>query len=581
LQANTMHLLEALASYQMIRASAAGPEDLELQREYQEAVEIQKSLMAATEFYLSQKSTVSPEIIEVAKHARQLAGLSDELLRMEDITSRFAAAKRAEIEGIEKRFLELSSRAIESEMIAIRSSIDSALIDSGNATNLIRIAALTMIILAIINAIILSYMLTRPIAKLNFAVNRLMKGDFECKVPVSGHDEVARLSRAFNQMAENLARTTVSADYHESIIDSIQEPLLVLNAELDIISSNRAFEAVTKRSLKEAETYNADAVLSCEEFDRHRLNPNLLLGRTVEGFLRGGENENIPVSMTLSSLRGSENRSARYVLLFQDLRDRKRIENNISLYRERIRRAETLASLGTLGAIVAHKLNQPLTSIRLFLQQSVKMINGLTVPKELNENLSDSLQEIEKASRAVQEVLQMTKYRSEEPASLVSLQQSASNTLQALKNSADKAGLIIKISGLESLPQIKARPFEIEELFYILMNNSIQALKPGGSGFLTISGEESDKNLTLRFEDDCGGIPPELERRLFTDYITTKAPGEGSGLGLHILKQIVTDHGGKVSVLSRFGEGTSFVIELPKAPVLIDSEEEGRDPAVV
>jgi len=86
------------------------------------------------------------------------------------------------------------------------------------------------------------------------------------------------------------------------------------------------------------------------------------------------------------------------------------------------------------------------------------------------------------------------------------------------------------------------------------------------TGFQNLSGLEETHgraSIQIRITDSGKGIPPEIKNRVFDAFFTTKAAGEGSGLGLYIVKQIVDKHHGKIWIESEIGKSTSFVVQLP------------------
>jgi signal transduction histidine kinase len=85
-----------------------------------------------------------------------------------------------------------------------------------------------------------------------------------------------------------------------------------------------------------------------------------------------------------------------------------------------------------------------------------------------------------------------------------------------------------------------------------------------GTGDLSISIEKPDAtSLQISVSDTGNGIPPENLEKIFDAFYTTKPAGEGSGLGLYIVKQIIDKHQGKISVRSELGKGTTFFIKIP------------------
>ncbi len=113
---------------------------------------------------------------------------------------------------------------------------------------------------------------------------------------------------------------------------------------------------------------------------------------------------------------------------------------------------------------------------------------------------------------------------------------------------------------------------KLRRVFANLARNASEAMT-AGQGRFTIAVEKRNDDLVLSFSDTGRGIPPELEGRLFETFASVGKPG-GTGLGLAIVKKIVDDHGGTISYTSKPGEGTTFVIVLPRAT--LPREEPGR-----
>lgn len=114
----------------------------------------------------------------------------------------------------------------------------------------------------------------------------------------------------------------------------------------------------------------------------------------------------------------------------------------------------------------------------------------------------------------------------------------------------------------EEVPQIMCYPDELNQVWTNLIYNAIQSME--GKGEISIRIETySPASLRVSITDTGKGIPSELKDRIFDAFFTTKAAGEGSGLGLHIVKQIIDKHRGKIWFESELGKGTSFFVELP------------------
>jgi CheY-like chemotaxis protein len=114
------------------------------------------------------------------------------------------------------------------------------------------------------------------------------------------------------------------------------------------------------------------------------------------------------------------------------------------------------------------------------------------------------------------------------------------------------------------LPWLIVDPGQLQQVFINLIVNAEQAMKKShGRGTLTISTEKIANAIRITFQDDEPGIKKEIIGRLFEPFFTTKDPGEGAGLGLSLSRSIILEHYGKISVVSEFGHGATFIVELP------------------
>jgi two-component system sensor histidine kinase HupT/HoxJ len=108
------------------------------------------------------------------------------------------------------------------------------------------------------------------------------------------------------------------------------------------------------------------------------------------------------------------------------------------------------------------------------------------------------------------------------------------------------------------------RENELDDLFFALVQNAVQAADGTKDRRLLITGTLQGDMVVLRFQDDCGGIEPTHVPRIFEPFFTTKPSDQGSGLGLCIARRIVCQRGGQITVESRYGEGTAFTVTLPR-----------------
>lgn len=121
----------------------------------------------------------------------------------------------------------------------------------------------------------------------------------------------------------------------------------------------------------------------------------------------------------------------------------------------------------------------------------------------------------------------------------------------------------IRLEGLDQLDDIQCYPAQLNQVFLNLIANAAQAIDD--RGVLTIRGHQTDTHVVLEFIDTGAGIRPEILDQIFNPFFTTKPVGVGTGLGLAIAYKIITDrHRGSIRVESTPGEGSNFIVTLPK-----------------
>jgi PAS domain S-box-containing protein len=249
--------------------------------------------------------------------------------------------------------------------------------------------------------------------------------------------------------------------------------------------------------------------------------------------------------------------------IFWDITESKRKERELNLYREKMGQAERLASLGTLSATIAHELTQPLTTIRLSIENSLVDLEKTSSPADAIEGLKDSLAEVSNVVSIVDRLRNFARESSEKTISEIELKAVAERVTHLLKKNAQQANVSLRLKGLEKLPPIYVHEQDMEQLFFALVENAIFAADGKKPRRLTISGAVKEEHIELQFADTCGGIAPENLNKIFEPFFTTKPAGEGTGLGLCVVHRVVSRAGGKVWVESRPGKGATFFVTLP------------------
>jgi two-component system, sporulation sensor kinase E len=225
-----------------------------------------------------------------------------------------------------------------------------------------------------------------------------------------------------------------------------------------------------------------------------------------------------------------------------------------------LRRAESLASLTTLAAGVAHEIKNPLGSISIHIQLIKKTLqrSGCVEPADIERHLGVVDEEIDRLNKTVVDFLFAVR-----PMDLELREGDAGELLREMAEfiapEAERAHVEVKLEIGDKLPRVRMDERYMKQALLNLVNNALAAMPGGGSLVLKAEGEQDE--VRLKVEDNGVGIPEDDLPKIFEPYFTTK--DNGTGLGLTITFKIIKEHGGEISVASRPGQGSVFSIALP------------------
>jgi signal transduction histidine kinase len=173
------------------------------------------------------------------------------------------------------------------------------------------------------------------------------------------------------------------------------------------------------------------------------------------------------------------------------------------------------------------------------------------------------LDEVSKSTERISEIVKSVKtysFLDQAPVQQIDVHEGLDNTLVILRHKL-KQGVNVTLNYDRSLPQIEAHGSELNQVWTNIIDNAVDAM--GGQGEIKNRTYADDWNDVVEISDDGPGIPPNVLPRIFQPFYTTKGPGVGTGLGLHIAYNIVVDkHRGKINVESKPRE-TTFRVSLP------------------
>ena len=223
--------------------------------------------------------------------------------------------------------------------------------------------------------------------------------------------------------------------------------------------------------------------------------------------------------------------------------------------------AEKMTSLGQLAASVAHEINNPLSGVLIYTQLLAKKLksNNFTADIALD-YLSKMETELNRSTRLVRSLLDFSRQSVPEFWE-VDINEIIDRSYDLGIHSAEMQNVQVFKDLSADLPKIVADFGQIQQVCTNLIMNAIQAM-PGG-GTLTIRTFLEDEQVIIEVTDTGVGISPENMKKMFTPFFTTKKDQKGVGLGLAISYGIVQRHHGKIEIITKEGEGTTFKVHLP------------------
>ncbi len=280
-----------------------------------------------------------------------------------------------------------------------------------------------------------------------------------------------------------------------------------------------------------------------------------------EIYNRTKSGEEIPVWLSITSVYEDDKRVG-YMGFEIDMRPQKKLE-------KRILQSERLAVIGKMAAKVAHEIRNPLSSISLnteLLEDEIRTEFG-SLPEEAETLLQTIIGEVDRVANLSEEYLQFSRLPEAE-ITLCHIDELVRDVVDFIEPEANTVGIQIITRIEDDIPPF---PFDYQQIRRVMLNlyrNAIEAMKNGGLIRTEVARKEDE--VEIRISDTGDGIPDEYGKKIFDPFFTTK--DLGTGLGLAITKQIITEHGGRITYESQVRNGTTFIIRLP-----LYASEEGQE----
>ena len=243
-----------------------------------------------------------------------------------------------------------------------------------------------------------------------------------------------------------------------------------------------------------------------------------------------------------------------------------RMAEELEARQEQIIHSRKIASLGTLVSGVAHELNNPINNIILTIDS---LMSGRRItPERSSAMLDDILTQAVRASGIVKNLLDFSRSNTAiiEDLNIARLLQ---DTIQISENQITVSNIKLRVDLATNLSVVRGNRQALEQVFINLLTNAVHAMPNGGELFVQAA-PTKDQKIVVTVRDTGSGIAEEHLSRIFDPFFTTKEVGKGTGLGLSVSYGIIKKHGGRISVASALGKGSTFTVVLPIKEEVID-----------
>ncbi len=420
--------------------------------------------------------------------------------------------------------------------------------------------------------LMLRFSILQRLRRFEVTARLISQGDLQRRVPTEGSDTLAWLGREFNAMADSVAglvgEVRTQRERLETVINSIDDGIVVLDPERRIIAANDAFLQRT------ASDRNQVLGFCCVEAGTGPCNltdcPTLACLQSGARQVRLCERKNNDGTQAWEEIHASpildaSGRLTQVVEVWRDISERRAAEANLA-------ESHRLASLGVLASGFSHELNTPLATVLMCVEGILREApgdsnGGVKIdPGRIRNNAAIAREQVMRCRRITQHFLRLSRGQ-RSSGDIVDLEDATAAVQQLIEPTAAAHSVSIEVRPLPPGLRVRADEAELQNLLVNLILNAIQASKPGGAVIVeAVAGDA----VRMRITDHGCGIAPEYRKKIFEPFFSLRSGG--TGLGLFLSLNAVRSWGGDIHVESTPGEGSVFEVVLPAIPSDVSRE---------
>jgi PAS domain S-box-containing protein len=383
-------------------------------------------------------------------------------------------------------------------------------------------------------------------------------------------ERVREVDKEMELTNERLKRKVEELDgltrYLNNILASMHSGVVAIDLNGKITTLNRAAEEILNISATEAREQECQSVMKSMSGMSPLLLKALSEGKNyldVEHEIQTKDNETRLIESSISMLRDTSENIVGAVEVFRDVTELRDLK-------ERLHRADKLATIGKMAASIAHEIRNPLNGIEGFASLLERDFNNGDPRRRLVKNIISGTKSLNKTVTELLIFARPVKLRLMD-VNISELLDCAINyaTMEMQQKSIDNISISRDFN--THIPNITCDPEQLQRVFLNLLLNAIQTLPDGGD--ITVftrwkdsmaesgKGEVNSRTVQIGIADTGNGITDDVKARIFDPFFTTKS--DGTGLGLSIAHKIIELHAGWITVQSELQKGTIFIVNLP------------------
>lgn len=357
-----------------------------------------------------------------------------------------------------------------------------------------------------------------------------------------------------------------------SILETVPDGMIVIDERGVIQSFSAAAERIFGYAAREVCGRNVSLLMPSPHREQHddyiarylRTGERRVvgIGRVVAGQRKDGST--FPMELAVGEVKQGDHRL--FTGFVRDISERQRTRQRLQELQAELSHVSRVSEMGQMASALAHEINQPLAAASNYLQAAKRLgaRRDLAQAPLIDEALDKAAGQVERASQILRRLRTFIRKGEPElaPEDIAKLIEEGSAI--ALVGARER-GVTVRLQAAARLPAVLVDKIQIQQVIVNLMRNAVEAMEQSPRRELTLEAALAAENgpVVVRIVDTGPGLAPDVAKRLFQPFVTTKP--QGMGVGLSICRSIVEGHGGTLRAEPNPGGGTIFSFSLPLA----------------